>query len=240
MLIAAFDFETTGLDVNQDHVIEVGAILYSTGHNHPVMTEGYLVDHEIDIPKVITDITGIRRNMIEKFGLQSAHALDRLQNIFDMADAIAGQNIVDYDLPLYRNWCLREKVEPIENKLIIDTKTDLPGVESKHLGYMAADAGFLNPFPHQAVSDVQTVLKLIMMHDLDKIKERAESPRVTLKAHVTFDTNYQAKERKYKWDPDRRVWHKVCKELDVEQEVKEAPFNIERIEPINNGQLVRA
>lgn len=231
MLIAALDFETTGTDTNQDHIIEVGAVLYTTGRNHPLMTDGYLVDHEIDIPKKITEITGISRGMIDKFGLESAHALDRLQNILDMAEAIVGMNITDFDLPIYRNWCLREKVEPIE-RLVIDTMTDLPGVEPKHLGYMAADAGFLNPFPHQAVADCQTVLKLIGMHDFDKVVERAKSPRVYLQALVTFDTNYLAKERKYRWNPDRKVWHKVVKELDVEREAKEAPFDIKRIEPV--------
>lgn len=231
MLITALDFETTGLDVNQDHIIEVGAILYTTGRKHPLMTDGFLVDHEIDIPKRITEITGITRGMLDKFGLESAHALDRLQNILDMSDAIIGQNILDFDLPFYRNWCLREKVEPIE-RLVIDTKTDLPGVEAKHLGYMAADAGFLNPFPHQAVADCQTVLKLAGMHDFEKIVERAKSPRVYLQAMVTFDTNYQAKERKYAWNSDRKVWYKVFKELDVERESKEAPFDVKRIEPV--------
>lgn len=231
MLIAALDFESTGLDVNKDSIIEVGAILYSTTRKHPMMTDGYFVDHEIDIPKKITEITGISRGMIDKFGLESAHALDRLQNILDMAEAIVGQNIVDFDMPLYRNWCLREKVEPIE-RLMIDTKTDLPGVEAKHLGYMAADAGFLNPFPHQAVSDCQTVLKLVGMHDIEKVVERAKSPRVYLQALVTFDTNYLAKERKYVWNGDRKVWYKVVKELDVANEAKECQFDVKRIEPI--------
>lgn len=231
MLIAFFDFETDGLDREQNRITEAAAILYTTTFKRVVMAESFLVDNEVEIPKIITDLTKINKPMIQKFGLTSEDALARLNNYFDMADAVAGANIIEFDLPFYKNWCLREGEEPIE-KLAIDIKTDLPGVESKHLGYMAADAGFLNPFPHAALPDAWTVLRLVEMHDIEKVVERAKSPRVYLKAHVSFDTNYLAKERKYGWNPERKVWYKVVKELDVEAEGKNAAFDISRIEPI--------
>jgi len=231
MLIAFFDFETDGLDHSQSRITEVGAILYTTTFKRVVMAESFLVDNEVEIPKIITDLTKINKPMIAKFGLLPSDALSRLQNYFDMADAVAGANIVEFDLPFYKNWCIRENQEPIE-KLAIDIKTDLPNTESKHLGYMAADAGFLNPFPHAALPDAWTVLRLVEMHDIEKVVERAKSPRVYLKAHVTFDTNYLAKERKYKWNPERKVWYKVVKELDLEQESKDCSFDVSRIEPI--------
>jgi DNA polymerase III alpha subunit (gram-positive type) len=236
MLIAFFDFETTGLDSNQDHITEVGALLYTTGLKRVVMAEQFLIDNEVPIPKIITELTRVSKPMTDKFGLTSADGLSRLQNYFDQADAIAGKNIINFDIPFYKTWCLREKTEPIE-KLAIDLETDLVGTETKHLGYMAADAGFLNPFPHAALPDAWTALRLFELnvkeYTLDKIVERAKSPRVFLQAMVTFDTNYQAKERKYRWSSDRKVWYKVCKELDVELEGKEAPFDIRRIEPIS-------
>ena len=232
MLIAAFDFETTGLDRNQDRVTEVGAILYSTTRKHPLMSEGYLVDNEIKIPKVNTDLTGISNGMVEKFGLSSADALARLQNIFDLAETIAGKNIRDFDLPFYKNWCLREKVDPIE-KPVIDIETDLPGVQQNKLSYMMADHGKLNPFPHQALCDALSVLCLIEEHPLDKVMERANSPRLALQAMVTFDTNYQAKEAKYRWDPSAKVWYKNLKEQDVEAETKAVPFDVKRISYID-------
>ena len=235
MLIAFFDFETTGLDTNQDHITEVGALLYTTGLKRVVMAEDFLINNEVPVPKIITEKTGINKPMIDKFGLESADGLARLQNYFDLADAVAGKNIINFDIPFYKTRCLREKAEPIE-KLAIDLETDLAGTESKHLGYMAADAGFLNPFPHAALPDAWTALRLFELnaekHTLDKIIERAKSPRVYLQALVTFDTNYQAKERKYRWNSDRKVWYKVCKESDVETEGKEAPFDVRRIEPI--------
>jgi DNA polymerase III subunit epsilon len=231
MLIAFFDFETTGLDVNQDRPTEVGVLLYTTTFKRVVMAEQFFVDNEMPITPKITELTKINKPMLDKFGLESKDALSRLQNYFDMADAVAGQNIFQFDMPFYRNWCIRESEEPIE-KLIIDTRTDLPGVEAKHLGYMAADAGFLNPFPHAALPDAWTCLRLFEGSDLEKVLERAKSPRVYLKAHVSFDNNQLAKDRKYGWHPGRKVWYKIVKELDVELEGKEAPFDISRIEPL--------
>lgn len=231
MLIAFFDFETTGNDPAQDRITEVGALLYTTTFNRVVMAEQFLVEGDLAITPKITGITKINKPMIDKFGLTSADGLARLQNYFDMAEAVAGMNIFEFDLPIYRNWCTREGEEPIE-KLVIDVRTDLPNTESKKLGYMAADAGFLNPFPHAALPDAWTALRLVEGHDIEKVLERAKSPRVTLKAHVTFDTNYLAKERKYGWHPGRKVWYKVVKELDVEQESKDCSFDISRIEPV--------
>jgi len=235
MLIAFFDFETTGLDRNQDRVTEVGAILYTTGYKRVVMAESFFVDSEMPIPKIVTEKTKITNGMIEKFGLTSPDALAKLQNYFDMAEAISGKNIIEFDNPFYENWCLREKEEPIR-KQYIDLETDLIDVEPKHLGYMAADAGFLNPFPHAALADAWTALRLFELnmdkYGLEKVIERAKSPRVCLQAKVTFDTNYQAKERKYRWEPDRKVWYKICKEPDVAIEAKEAPFDVAKIDMI--------
>jgi DNA polymerase III alpha subunit (gram-positive type) len=237
MLIASFDFETTGLDHLQDRVTEVGVMLYSTTRKRVLMAENFLVDNEITITKEISDITGITVGMITKFGLSSPDALARLQNYFDMAEAIAGKNIVEFDIPFYANWCLREKEEPIERQLI-DIETDIPGLESKTLAYQCTDAGFLNPFPHQALADCMSVLRLIEIYSdrvgLDKIIERAKSPRLTIKAFVDYDSNYLAKKRKYKWHPERKVWYKNIKEMDLETEGKEAPFDIARIEPISS------
>jgi len=235
MLIASFDFETTGLDVNQDRVIEVGAILYTTTFKRVVMAESFLVDNEQPIPKIITDITKVNKPMIDKFGLTSADGLARLQNYFDMSEAVLGKNITDFDLPLYRNWCLREKEEPIE-KIIVDLETDLIDVEPKHLGYMAADDGFLNPFPHAALPDAWTALRLFERnaekYGLEKVIEHAKSPRVYLRAHVTFETNYLARERKFRWNNDRKIWWKVCKEQDLEAETKAAQFDVSRTDPV--------
>jgi DNA polymerase III epsilon subunit-like protein len=236
MIIAAFDFETSSLDLNQARVNEVGVLLYTTTHKRVVMAESFIVDNEEAIPQESTKITHITTKMASTFGLLPKDALSRLQNYFDMAEMIAGKNIVDYDIPVYKNWCQREHEEPID-KPLIDIETDLPGVENKKLAYMCADAGFLNPFPHAALADAWSTLRLIELQpSFDEIVARSQSPRVWLQALVDFDNNYLAKEKKFFWVPaPHKAWCKIVKESDVEQFVKECQFNVKRIQPLPRG-----
>lgn len=232
MLLLSLDFETSGLDRNSDRVIEVGAILYSTTQGQQLMTQGYLVDHEIPVSAEITEVTGIKKGMIDKFGLSSKTALSTLLNMVDMCEAIVGKNLLNFDMLFLENWVLREK-EILVPRLVIDIETDLPGVKSEKLSYTAANHGFLNLFPHSAVADCQTVLKLVSMHNLDEIVARAKSPRVTIAADVDYDTNHLAKKRGYRWQPEQKTWYKVIKEMDLDTEVKAAQFNVKRIAPID-------
>jgi DNA polymerase III epsilon subunit-like protein len=232
MIIASLDFETDSLDAAQGRVTEVGCVLYSTGAGRILSTDGYLINNEIPISAEITKITGIHKNMIDLVGMGPKAGLQRLLNLIDIADTIVGQNVIDFDLHFLENWCTREKEDFPKDRLVIDTYTDLPGVEGKHLGYQAADHGFLNLFPHGAVTDCLTVVKLISMHNFEEILVRAQSPRVTIQALVNYDNNALAKARKYRWDPASKVWYKVVKEMDLDQEAKDAPFDIKRIASI--------
>ena len=58
----AFDFETTGLDHHNDRIIEVAAIKFVDGE----ITERYveLVNPEMSISPIITEITGISDSMV--------------------------------------------------------------------------------------------------------------------------------------------------------------------------------
>jgi DNA polymerase III subunit epsilon len=230
MILLSLDFETTGLDREKDEVIEVGAVLWSTGKNRALETSSYLVKNTIPLSQEITDITGISQGMIDKAGYEQGDGFQKLQDMIEQADAYVGQNVVRFDKRFYEAWAAKNNMVPIE-KLWIDTRTDL-GLESKHLGYLAADAGFLNPFPHNAVSDCLTVLRLVSMHKIEDVVARAESPTLVVKADVSFADNALAKKRKYSWHPNSKMWWKAVKQIDLEKEVSEAPFNVSLVKDI--------
>jgi DNA polymerase III alpha subunit (gram-positive type) len=212
--LLAIDFETTGVDVNNDRVIEVGAALWSTSQNKCLESAGFLVKADKPISEDITKLTGITQAAVNKFGFDSRSALENIYGMMDVADAWIGQNVLRFDSKILKSWTNRENYT-LPDKLWIDTMYDLPGVESKHLGYMAADAGFLNMFPHSALADCYTVLKLVSMHDIEKVTERAKSPLVILQAHQKRDQNELAKKAKFRWSPDFWLWWKPIKELDM-------------------------
>lgn len=225
MILLSLDFETTGLNPEQDEITEVGAVLWSTKFHRAMETASFFVQTATHITQEITDITGINSAMLTKFGYPQEVAFENLSDMIDQADAYCGQNVIRFDKRFAEAWA-KKNGRKIQEKLWIDTRTDLPGVESKHLGYMAADAGFLNPFPHNAVSDCLTVLRLIDMHDINDVVARAKQDVVVLRSHQERDNNSTAKKLGFKWNPDFKIWWKDAKQGDVDDIVARAPFNI--------------
>jgi DNA polymerase III epsilon subunit family exonuclease len=60
---AAFDFETTGTDTENDRIIEVGIVVFDNGQ----IVDRYqqLVDPQRDLPDIIVDVTGIKPEDLE-------------------------------------------------------------------------------------------------------------------------------------------------------------------------------
>lgn len=237
MILCSFDLETTGLDPVKDRPIEVGAILYSTGQKRVLESAGYLIKTDVPISEEITRLTGITQGAVNKFGFASLSGLETVLDMAEVADAFVGQNVVRFDKRFLDAWAVRHD-RRVPDKLWIDTRTDLPvSVEPKTLKYLAADHGFLPSSSHAALADCETVLQIIQMYDIDEIVERAKSPVVILKAHVSFDTNALAKKRKYGWYSTCKLWYKIVKQADVEKEVSEAPFDVSFVTDISVEEL---
>lgn len=221
----SYDIESTGLDFAKDRVIEVGAILYSTTQKKCLESQGFLVKTDVVITDEITKLTGITNAAVNKFGYGSSDALDVVGDMMLAADAVIGHNVVRFDKRMTTAWADREGVV-LPDKLYIDTYTDLPGAVSGKLTLMAAEAGFLNLFPHSALADCQTVLKLAEQYDIEKVVERAKSPNVVVQAMVTYDTNALAKKEKFRWYPEKKQWYKICKEIDLEKFTQDLQFDV--------------
>jgi DNA polymerase III subunit epsilon len=228
MILMGFDMETTGLDIQNDQPIEIGMLLYSTAQKRSLESAGFLVKTDVAISPFITGLTGVTKAATLKFGYESHDALETVIDMMNSADAIVGQNVIRFDKRMIQAWAARESLA-LPEKLWIDTRTDLPGVESKSLTYMAADHGFLNLFPHGALTDVQTCIKIVSMYDIDVVVARAKEPTVILKAHVGFENNSLAKARKFGWYDDKagtKFWYKVVKQSDVAAETSHGEFDI--------------
>lgn len=235
MILCAFDLETTGLDVLMDRPIEVGTILYSTGMKKCLESSGYLVKTDVPISPEITALTGIYPSAVKQFGYESDYALDLLLEAIGLADAVIGHNVIQFDKRVLENWAIRHK-RRIPEKLWIDTRTDLKG-EGKHLGYQAADKGFLNLFPHSALSDCQTVLKLLDGENIDDVVARAKQPNVVVQSLQDREHNADAKKFKFFWKPDFKMWLKVVKESDIEALSKSTPFDITIVKELTPQQV---
>jgi DNA polymerase III alpha subunit (gram-positive type) len=233
MVIFSYDLETTGLDFVKDRPIEVGAILYSTTQKKCLESQGFLVKADVLISSEITKLTGITQSAVDKFGIESDDALATVVDMMSIADAVIGHNVVRFDKRMTQAWADREQTIELPDKLWIDTYNDLTKEDKSgreitpgKLTLMAAEAGFLNAFPHSALSDCMTVVKLIENFDFEKVVERAKSPMVVVQAHQARHENDLAKKARFRRLPEKKLWWKFVKEIDLEAFAKDLPFDI--------------
>lgn len=240
MIIGFLDFETTGTDLYQDQVTEVGKITYSTGLHRIVESNSYLVAGDRVIPKLIEEKVGITNPARKKFGYDRQDSLLDIIEWLGKVEAVAGHNINQFDWELLKTWAFQNG-KTLPPLIIIDTMWDLPGVKGRQLNHMCADDGFLLLDTHSAIIDCLGVLKLIQnrLNILTTILERARSPIIVLQSLQDRDNNWQAKDRQFHWADSPKVWWKACKEIDVSEIAKEAPFNVTIRRDLNLKELRR-
>ena len=102
----ALDFETTGLDPNSDRIIEIAAIRFE--HGEMVDRFVSLVNPCIDIPNLITEITGISNSMVHKSPKESEIIDDFLSFLGDFP--LVAHNI-RFDEQFLSRLCLRNEKE---------------------------------------------------------------------------------------------------------------------------------
>jgi len=229
MILLSLDFETTGLNVVNDRVIEFGAVLYSTGQKKCLDNQGSLVKTDVAISPQITKITGIHPAAVERFGYEPDDILEVIINLMQDADAIIGYNCRRFDKRVVENWAERAGRNSVSGRLWIDLYQDLPwDVPVGKLGHVAADHGILNLFPHSALADAQTVLAIAEKYDPEELLHRAESPVVVLQARQDRASNDLVKQAPYKfrWNPANKIWWKPVKQQDVDEVIQSAPFPI--------------
>jgi DNA polymerase III epsilon subunit-like protein len=235
MKILGLDFETTGLEASQASVIEIGAVVWDTEAQKPLALQSDIVKpHDFtELPKEITDITGITDQMINDFGSTPELAFLRLNDLVTQVDVIVAHNAA-FDRAFYTHEMQNLDFE-IEPKTWVCTVSDVPypkSISTRKLGYLASEHKILNPFSHRAVFDVLTMLNILSHYKIEEVLERSKSPNVKVTALVSFEEKDKAKNLGFRWDGKNRTWNKHYKECDIEN--LEFPFEV-RVEqqPLN-------
>lgn len=238
MLVLGFDTETTGLNVKEDHITQVGAVLWDTSAHQgrkrakiklDMMVKGDPFPAELD-PR-ITELTGITRADLDTFGQPAASVFKTVAQLMEQADAVVAHNGNLFDRPMFENNCARVGVK-VPNKLWIDTTCDIDfpvSIQTRKLIHLAAEHHFINPFPHDAMSDVLTMLKIADQYDWMKTVLWAKAPTIVIRADSTFQQKELVKKQNYRWDNDNKMWIKSIKSFqleDVRKAAKEAGFGI--------------
>ena len=164
----AFDLETTGLDAEQDYIIEIGALKVRNGKVCDRFME--FVKPPIAIPKQITNITGITDAMLTC----ARETEDIIRDFASFCEdfVLVGHNIM-FDYKFMKKYmtfhsCPFEKQGIDTLKIARKVHKDM---ESKSLGTLCAYYNVTNQAAHRAYHDALATAKIyhMMAHDFEAL-----------------------------------------------------------------------
>jgi DNA polymerase-3 subunit epsilon len=239
--LLGIDIETTGLDFETDYITEIGWVLVDTSHAKPLLVESHMVWDKAfyewdEMPEIIVELTGITKAMLAEFGQPFLEVMQRLQSTIKLynVEYIVAHNGLGFDKPFIQAMLKRHGKDPSMQTPWLDTKEDVPypkKMRQRNLTNLAAEHGFLNPFPHAAVFDVMAMLKVLGHYDIEEVLEYRNAPWVIVRAMVDYNRREEAKSRGYGWQEAGgkkfdKCWVKRIKEAELEKEQSEAPFKV--------------
>lgn len=234
--VLSLDVETTGLEINEARITEIGACLFDIDNNLPILLLSRLIKSEVKIPTEVTLKTKLTNELIEEFGVSIKDGLAELSYlaIKGRPDYILAHNGNSFDRPIIMAEIKRHSIDMCGFESIpwIDSKTDIPfeiQPDSMRLNHLAMDAGFINPFQHRALFDCMTTLKVISSFKFEDIVAYSKIPKIKIRALTDYHQKDLAKARSYQWDSANKIWTKEIGQDKLQIEIdkcKGAGFDV--------------
>ena len=220
------DTETTGLNTAECKVIELGMILFEfdpqTGQVHRVLKVfDELEDPGVPIPPETTAVHHITDDMVRGKRINDQEVLSMLAQ----ASVVIAHNAA-FDRPF-----VEQRWPEFENKPWVCSIKDIDwkaeGLGSAKLEYLLQTQGYFYE-AHRAEMDCWALLTLLLMvlpqsqqPVLLQLLETLNQPQFRLYALGSpFDTKDMLKARGYRWDGDRKTWHRnLSSEKNVDDEI---------------------
>ncbi len=222
------DTETTGLDSDSDHIIELAMVPFefdTDGRIFRLLPEyNKLNDPDISIPAIITEITGITDEMVKGQSIN----LETVRNLLSDAVIVIAHN-ASFDRPFCEN--LLEEFKDISwGCSIADINWQEEGVEGRKLEYLAYKYGFFFE-GHRATIDCQAGIEILSRPlfnsgelALKRLLDNARRADIRLWAEgAPFDQKDELKKRGYRWSSGengkRKAWYLDLPEDELKNEM---------------------
>ena len=153
MSMVALDLETTGLDIRQDKIIEIGMIRFDGAEI--LDTYQTFVNPDRPIPPVVTQLTHITNPMVSN----APHIMDVLDEVAEFVgdDTIVGHNI-GFDLGFLRRYKILSKNRSTDTYELASVL--LPRAGRYKLSALAEQFGIDAEGKHRALADCTMTMKL--------------------------------------------------------------------------------
>ncbi len=227
------DTETTGFDVENDRVIELGMLLFEfdplTGVIHQVLEVfDELEDPGFDIPPASIAVHHITDDMVRNKHIDDAQVARFLKNV----EVVIAHNAA-FDRPFVEaRWPLFETLNWGCSIKDIDWREE--GFGSAKLEYLLSTQGVFYD-AHRAETDCWALIELLnqvlpqsqqtaLMALLEKLNQAQQK---VYAINSPFETKDMLKARGYRWSPDLRCWSRVVASApDMAQELSWLKKNV--------------
>ncbi len=211
--ICIIDTETTGLDENKDHVIEVGGILFDVQSRSVLSQISFLLPVDTNSAEHINGISASVSNIPQPW----EEALKFFLNLVDYSDLLIAHN-AEFD----KKWFGRETL-PNLNKKWICSLNDINWSFKKTLKSRPSvtDLALAFGIPvwnlHRALSDCYYLSEVFKnCHDLEDILLKAMEPKHIYKAIVSYEDRLLAKKAGFLWNNHLQgAWTKKLSEDEL-------------------------
>jgi DNA polymerase-3 subunit epsilon len=227
------DTETTGFDVENDRVIELGMLLFEfdpvSGAIHQVLEVfDELEDPGFEIPPASIAVHHITDDMVRGKRIDDARVAGFLKNV----DVVIAHN-ASFDRPFVEaRWPVFETLNWGCSIKDIDWREE--GFGSAKLEYLLSTQGYFYE-AHRAETDCWALIALLnqvlpqsqqtaLLALLEKLNQAQQK---VYAINSPFETKDMLKARGYRWSPDLRCWSRVlASEPDTQQELSWLKKNV--------------
>ena len=219
------DTETTGLDPQLDHCLEVGVILFDVPSRQVLAQHSFLLPVEANAAEAINRIPAAATNLPQPW----RPALIYLQSLLDAADVLVAHNAA-FD----RQWFGRGHL-PATDKPWLCSMEEMrwPAERLLRSRPSVRDLALAYEIPvwaaHRALTDCIYLAEVFRRCDeLEQLVERGLEPRQLMRAQVSYDDRHLARDAGFRWnEPVKGAWARRLSE----REARDLDFPVVPVDP---------
>ena len=213
--ILILDTETTGLDNENDDCLEVGSILFNVKSRSVLAQQSFLLPVEINNAEQINNIPA----EITRLPQPLSEAIKYFESLVSLSDVIVAHN-AEFDM----KWFGRKKLPQIEKQWIC-SMDDITWPAERQLKTRPSvrDLALAYGVPvwnaHRALTDCIYLSEVFKRcSELEKLLIRALEPKVLLRAEISYEDRYLAKNAGFRWnDAIKGAWSRKMSRRDMEK-----------------------
>ncbi|TGL04052.1 3'-5' exonuclease [Leptospira bouyouniensis] len=216
MIGLSIDIETSGLDILQSSIIEIGVVQWDFIGNKPLNMFSKLVRHgknEQNFSSEIEKITGIANSDLNHFGYNLAEVLFEVKELIKYSDFLCGHNAILFDREiLYRLFLnqinYRLECHWIDTMFDLETNDEFGSRKLRDLIKIFDIPSFLD---HRAFFDALSVILLISKTGFEQCYKNSLSNLIRISIELEYENREQAKRKGFFWNKNLKCWEKIIR-----------------------------